>query len=103
MDLIEAIEIIYLNNNNNNYKKDKLKTLKGGGRWREIERAWREDSYFYFLFSSFLSQIYGNRIIDFFRSRRQSGSTRRELCVGTKSLAFRQTPRGREFSYFSYF
>ena len=59
------------------------------------------DFYFYFLY--FLSQIYGNWTVDFSRSKRQSWSMRRELRVGTKSLAFRQTPRGREFSYLSYF
>ena len=38
-----------------------------------------------------------------FLSKRQSWSTRRELHMGTKILAFRQTPRGREFSYLCYF
>ena len=56
-----------------------------------------------FFFSSFLSQIYGNRTVDFCRSRRQSWSTRRELSVGTNILAFRQTSRGRKFCYLCYF
>ena len=58
---------------------------------------------FSFLFSLFLSQIYENQTIDFRRSRRQSWSTRRELRVGTKSLAFHHTSRGRKFSYLCYF
>ena len=37
------------------------------------------------------------------RSEKKSRSTHRELFVGTKILEFRQTPRGREFSYFDYF
>ena len=49
-----------------------------------------------------LSKIYGNRIVGFSQSKRQSRSTHRELCVGTKILEFRQTPRGKEFSYFDY-
>ena len=59
--------------------------------------------FFIFLFSSFLSQIYGNRTVDFCRSRRQSSTTRRELRVGTNILAFRQTSRGRKFFYLCYF
>ena len=103
MDPNEAIEINYPNNNNNNLKKKiKIKNQKGRGRTGERVREEREND-FYFYFLSFLSQIYGNRIVDFSRSRRQSWPTRRELRVGTKNLAFRQTPRGREFSYFSYF
>ena len=50
-----------------------------------------------------LSKIYGNRIVGFRRSKRQSRSTHRELYVGTKISEFRQTPQGREFSYFAYF
>ena len=57
----------------------------------------------FFFFSSLLSKIYGNRIVDFHWSKRQSRSTHRELRVGTNILEFRQTPRGREFSYLSYF
>ena len=79
-----------------------MKNQKGKGRTEEMVREQREnDIYFYFL--SFLSKIYENRIVHFSRSRSQSWPTRRELCVGTKSLAFRQTPRGGEFSYLSYF
>ena len=33
----------------------------------------------------------------------KSRSTHRGLCVGTKILEFRQTPRDREFSYLDYF
>ena len=52
---------------------------------------------------SLLSNIYGNRIVGFRRSKRQSRSMHRELRVGTKILEFRQTPRGKEFSYLGYF
>ena len=52
---------------------------------------------------SFLSKIYGNQTVGFCQSKRQSRSTHRELRVGTKILEFRQTPRGREFSYLGYF
>ena len=45
-------------------KKVKKETVRGRERIRE--------RYFYFLFSLFLSQIYGNQIIGFHRSRRQS-------------------------------
>ena len=45
-----------------------------------------------------LSRIYGDRIVNFRRSKRQSSSTRRELHVGTRIRGFRQTPRGRGFS-----
>ena len=54
----------------------------------------------YFLF---ISKIYGNWTVGFLWSKRQSRSTHRELHVGTKIFEFRQTPRGREFSYFGYF
>ena len=37
------------------------------------------------------------------RFEKKSQSTNRELRVGTKILEFRQTPRGREFSYLGYF
>ena len=46
---------------------------------------------------SLLSKIYGDWTDSFRRSKRQSSSTHRELCVGTKILEFRQTSRGREF------
>ena len=52
---------------------------------------------------SLLSKIYGNRTIGFRPSKRKSRSTHQELRVGTKILEFRQSPRGREFSYFGYF
>ena len=50
-----------------------------------------------------LSKIYDNRIVGFRRTKRENRSTHQELRVGTKILEFRQTPRGREFSYFEYF
>ena len=63
----------------------------------------RERRFLFYIFFLFLSQIYGNRTVDFHWSRRQSWSTRRELRVGTKSLAFCHTSRGRKFSYLCYF
>ena len=62
---------------------------------RERERE-REEK------KSFLSKIYRNRIVGFRRSKRQSWCMHRELRVDTKILEFRQTPRGKEFSYLSY-
>ena len=63
---------------------------------REREREGKNDF-------SLLSKIYGDRTDGFRRSKRQSSSTHRELRVSTKILEFRQTPRGREFSYLGYF
>ena len=57
----------------------------------------------FFFLSSLLSKIYGNQTVGFRRGRRQSRSTQRELRMGTKILVFRQTLRGREFSYLCYF
>ena len=65
------------------------------GRRRE-EGNWSEKLYL-------LSKIYRDRAIGFHRSKRQSSSTRRELHVGTRIWGFRQTLRGREFSYSGYF
>ena len=45
-----------------------------------------------------LSRIYGDRVVDFRPSKRQSSSTRRELRVGTRIWGFHQTPRGMGFS-----
>ena len=45
-----------------------------------------------------LSRIFGNRTIEFCRSKRESSSTQRELRVGTRIRSFRQTLRGRNFS-----
>ena len=47
----------------------------------------------------FLSRFYGDQIVDFRRSKRQSSSTRRELRVGTRIRSFSQTPRVRGFSH----
>ena len=58
---------------------------------------------FLFFISSLLSKICINRTVGFRRSKRQSWFTHRELHLGTKILAFRQTPKGREFSYLCYF
>ena len=56
-----------------------------GGEEREREKE--EKGFF-----SLLSKIYGNRTIGFYRSKRKSQSTHRELRVGTNILEFRQTP-----------
>ena len=86
-------------------KKDKNEKSEGGRGWTgERESVKKERIIFvFFFFSLLLFQIYGNRIVGFRRSKRQSWSTRRELRVGTKSLVFCQTPRGRKFSYLCYF
>ena len=68
---------------------------EGEGEQEERERMEKKNS--------LLSKIYGNRTVGFLQSKKQSRSTHRELRVGTKILEFRQTPRGREFSYFEYF
>ena len=71
--------------------------MGGDGQCEErIERNEKKKVFF------LLYKIYGNRIIGFHQNKRQSSSTHRELRVGTKILEFRQTPRDREFSYFSY-
>ena len=92
------IQIIIIIIKEKKYKK-RIKVKRQG---RRISDCVREIFYFYFFFSLFISQIYGNRTVDFCRSRRQSWSTRRELHVDTKSLAFRYTSRGRKFSYLCY-
>ena len=56
----------------------------------------------FIFFSSLFSQIYENWTVGFRWSKRQSWSTGRELGVDTKSLAFHQTLRGREFFYLCY-
>ena len=45
-----------------------------------------------------LSRIRGDRVVGSGRSKRQSWSTQRELCVGIKISGFFQTLRGRGFS-----
>ena len=67
----------------------------------EVERGFL--FLFLFFFSSFLSQIYENRIVDFYRSRWQSWTTGRELRIDTNILAFCQSLKGRKFSYLCYF
>ena len=69
-------------------KGGKEKERKG----KKEEGKWTEKLYFLF-------KIYGDRVVGFHRSKRQSSSTRRELHVGTRILGFRQTPRGRGFSH----
>ena len=72
------------------------------GEMGEERESTRRERYFFF-FYLLLSKIYGNQNVGFRRSKRQSRSTHKELRVGTKILEFRQTPRGREFSYLGYF
>ena len=45
-----------------------------------------------------LSKIYGDWVVGFHRSKRQSSFARRNLHVDTKIWGFHQTPRGRGFS-----
>ena len=101
MDPNEAIEIVYPNNNNNNFKK-KVKSKKWRNRRTGEEVREERENEFSFLFYLFFSQIYGNRTVDFRRSRRQSWYTRRELRIGTNILAFCQTLKGRKFFYLCY-
>ena len=98
MDPNEAIEIVYEKKNNNN-KRIKVQQQETD----RLSIGERERRFLFYIFFSFLSQIYGNRTVDFRRSRRQSLSTRRELRVGTKIVAFRHTSRGRKFFYLCYF
>ena len=74
-----------------------MSVKKGEERERERERE-RE-----IFFLSLISKIYENWTVGFRRNKRQSSCTHRELRLGTKILKFRQTPRGREFSYLGYF
>ena len=95
-----------MSNGGNNEKDKKKSQIKGKNKTtekvsekeREREREKRGVER-----EKLLSKIYGNRIVGFHWSKRQSRSTHRELCVGTKILEFCQTPRGKEFSYFEYF
>ena len=48
-------------------------------------------------------EIYGEPTIETRWGKRQSWFTRRELCVGTRNCGFRRVPKGRGFSYTSYF
>ena len=80
--------------------KDKRKEEQAVRSVNEGEEGERERGKLIFLL---LSKIYINRIVGFSRRKMQSRSTHRWLCVGTKILKFRQTPRSREFFYFGYF
>ena len=81
-------------------KERKEETGRKGVRREKREEREREREKKIF---SLISKIYENQTVGFCQSKRQSRSTHRELRVGTKILEFRQTPRGREFSYFDYF
>ena len=63
----------------------------------------KREKIFLFFFSLLLSKIYENRTVGFRQIKRKSRSTHRQLRMGTKILEFRQTPRGRGFSYSVYF
>ena len=97
MDPNEAIEIVC--EKNNKKKRIKVQQQETDG----LSVGERERRFLFYIFFSFLFQIYRNWTVDFRRSRRQSWSTRRELRVGTKNSAFRHTSRGRKFSYLCYF
>ena len=59
--------------------------------------------------SELLSRFVGDSTVENFRSKKESCSTRRGLCVDSDFREFRQTPRGRGFillgfySLFKYF
>ena len=78
-----------------NVKKKEMEKKRGSKQSEKREKGKRG--------FSFISKIYGNRIVGFRQSKKQSRATHRELRVGTKILEFRQTSRGREFSYLGYF
>ena len=84
-------------------KRIKIKKVVRGTDGERQRMNWREICFIFIFFFLFLFYIYGNRTVDFYQTRRQSWSTRRELRVGTKSLAFRHTSRGRKFFYLCYF
>ena len=64
-------------------KKKRIKSQKGKENGREGEKRERKGKK-----NSFVSKIYGNPIVGFHRSKRQSCSTHRKLRVGTKILEF---------------
>ena len=66
--------------------KKRRKERKDGKRKRRVKRIGEREKKI-----SLLSKIYGNRIVGFRQSKRQSRSTHRELRMGTKTLDFRQT------------
>ena len=71
---------------------------RGKRREREKERGEKKEEERRSERLHLLSRFYGDRAVDFRRSKRQSSSTRRELRVGTRIRGFRQTSRGRGFS-----
>ena len=71
---------------------------KMGGKKKEKERKEKREEEKMSEKLQLLSRFYGDRTIGFRRNKRQSSSTRRELCVGTRIWDFRQTLRGRSFS-----
>ena len=101
MDPNEALEIIY--EKKIIIKKKKIKSKETDGRGGERPDRERKMIFIFIFFFLFLSQIYGNRTVDFCWSRRQSWYTRRELCIGTNILAFCQTSKGKKFFHLYYF
>ena len=89
MDPNEAIKILYGKIIIIKMKRIKVQQQEMDG----LSVGERERRFLFYIFFSFLSQIY----------IRQSWSTRKKLRVGTKSLAFHHTSRGRKFSYLCYF
>ena len=80
-------------------KKEKKEEEKRKKKTEERDREKKEGKRGFPL----LSKIYEDWTVGFRPSKRQSSSTRRELPVGTKIWEFRQTLKGREFSYLDYF
>ena len=50
-----------------------------------------------------LSKISGDPTVGSLRDKKESCSTRRGLCVGTRFREFPQTPRGRGFSLLGFY
>ena len=75
-----CIQIIIIRIKKKKDKSGKKKSQKGGeGETGEGEREKREREFFFLFLYLLLFKIYGNRIIGFCRSKRQSRSTHREL------------------------
>ena len=52
---------------------------------------------------SLLSKISGNPTVRSLRDEKESCSTQRDLCMGTRFEEFRQIPRGRGFSLLGFY
>ena len=87
-------------------KKEEKKSQNGGeGEMGEGECEKRDrESFLFFIFFLFslLSKIYRNRTVGLRRNKKAKSIHALRAMRGHKILAFRQTPRGREFSYLCY-